>query len=143
MQNSTRTLRLAATTALLLSLAGCNSIGVGVGIPVGPFSVGVGMGSGGPSVGVGTGVGPFGVGVGMGSGGQVTGHAGVGVSAPVGPASVGVGVGRSTVLHDPNARPPAAPVPESVPAPGAVRQWQDAQGRTVPDCRVYGGCGAR
>lgn len=131
--------RIAVTATLLAALAGCNSMGVGIGIPVGPLSVGVGMGSGGPSLGVGTGVGPLGVGVGVQPGGQVTGHAGVGVSAPVGPASVGVGVGRSTVLHDPNARP--VPAPESAPAPGAVRQWQDAQGRAVPECQVYGGCG--
>ena len=137
------TLRLAATATLLAALSGCSSVGVGVGVPLGPFSVGVGMGSGGPSVGVGTGVGPVGVGVGVGSGGRVMGHAGVGVAAPVGPASVGVGVGRSTVLHDPNARPPVAPVPESAPAPGAVRGWQDSQGRAVPDCQVYGGCGTR
>lgn len=145
MKTTPRIPRLVACAALLAALTGCNSIGVGVGIPVGPFSVGVGMGSGGPSVGVGTGLGPVGVGVGMGSGGQVTGHAGVGVAAPVGPASVGVGVGRSTVLHDPNARASTAPVPvqESIPAPGAVRQWQDAQGRAVPDCRVYGGCSGR
>ncbi|WP_200843508.1 hypothetical protein [Pantoea sp. 18069] len=136
--------RLAATAALLVILAGCNSMGVGIGIPVGPLSVGVGVGSGGPSLGVGTGVGPVGVGVGVQPGGRVTGHAGVGVSAPVGPASVGVGVGRSTVLHDPNASAPAAaPLPESVPAPGAVRQWQDAQGRAVPGCQVYGGCNGR
>lgn len=136
---------LAATTALLAALAGCNSVGVGVGIPVGPLSVGVGMGSGGPSLGVGTGWGPVGVGVGVQPGGQVTGYGGVGVSAPVGPASVGVGVGRSTVLHDPNARvqPAPAPAPESTPAPGAVRQWQDSQGRSVPDCQVYGGCAGR
>ena len=137
--------RIAATAVLLATLAGCNAIGVGVGIPVGPLSVGVGMGSGGPSLGVGTGWGPVGVGVGVQPGGQVTGYGGVGVSAPVGPASVGVGVGRSTVLHDPNARvqPAPAPTPESAPAPGAVRQWQDAQGRAVPDCQVYGGCGPR
>ena len=138
--------RLAATAALLAALAGCGSVGVGIGIPVGPLSVGVGMGSGGPSLGVGTGVGPVGVGVGVQPGGRVIGSAGVGVSAPVGPASVGVGVGRSTVLHDPNAYPNTsaqvapAPEPASVPAPGAVRQWQDSQGRAVPDCQVYGGC---
>ena len=134
--------RLAATATLLAALVGCSSVGVGIGIPVGPLSVGVGMGSGGPSLGVGTGVGPVGVGVGVQPGGRVTGYGGVGVSAPVGPASVGVGVGRSTVLHDPNASAPAAPVPDaSVPAPGAVRQWQDAEGRAVPECQVYGGCG--
>ena len=129
--------RLAATAVLLAALAGCNSMGVGIGIPVGPLSVGVGIGSGGPSLGVGTGLGPVGVGVGVHPGGQVTGYGGVGVSAPVGPASVGVGVGRSTVLHDPNANP----APQASPAPGAVRQWQDAEGRAVPECQVYGGCG--
>ncbi len=133
---------LGAMAALSAGLAGCNSMGVGIGIPVGPLSVGVGMGSGGPSLGVGTGWGPLGVGVGVQSGGQVTGHAGVGVSAPVGPASVGVGVGRSTVLHDPNASAPSAQ-PEAAPAPGPVRQWQDAQGRTVPECQTRGGCGPR
>lgn len=137
--------RLAVTAVLLAALAGCGSVGVGIGIPVGPLSVGVGMGSGGPSLGVGAGVGPVGVGVGVQPGGRVIGSAGVGVSAPVGPASVGVGVGRSTVLHEPNANmhtgAQPAPVPESVPAPGAVRQWQDAQGRAVPECQVYGGCG--
>ena len=135
--------RLAATAVLFAALAGCNSMGVGIGIPVGPLSVGVGMGSGGPSLGVGTGVGPVGVGVGVHPGGQVTGYGGVGVSAPVGPASVGVGVGRSTVLHDPNANAASnAPVPsQAAPAPGAVRQWQDAQGRVVPECQVHGGCG--
>lgn len=137
--------RLAAVAVLLAALAGCNSMGVGIGIPVGPLSVGVGLGSGGPSLGVGTGVGPVGVGVGVHPGGQVTGYGGVGVSAPVGPASVGVGVGRSTVLHDPNASAnvPAQPLPEAGPAPGAVRQWQDDQGRAVPECQVRGGCGAR
>ena len=134
---------LTAVAALAVGLVGCNSMGVGIGIPVGPLSVGVGMGSGGPSLGVGTGWGPLGVGVGVQSGGQVTGHAGVGVSAPVGPASVGVGVGRSTVLHDPNASAPAQAAPEAPPASGAVRQWQDAQGRAVPECQTRGGCGAR
>lgn len=136
--------RLAATAVLFAALAGCNSVGVGIGIPVGPLSVGVGMGSGGPSLGVGTGWGPLGVGVGVQPGGQVTGYGGVGVAAPVGPASVGVGVGRSTVLHDPNASvQPAAALPaESAPSPGAVRQWQDAHGRAVPECAVRGGCGS-
>lgn len=145
MKTTPRIPRLVACAVLLTALTACSSVGVGVGvgIPVGPFSLGVGMGSGGPSVGVGTGVGPVGVGVGVGSGGRVMGHAGVGVAAPVGPASVGVGVGRSTVLHDPNARLPAAPMPESIPAPGGVQEWQDSQGRTVPDCQAYGGCSPR
>lgn len=135
--------RLTAVAVLSAGLAACGSVGVGVGIPLGPLSVGVGLGSGGPSLGVGTGIGPVGVGVGVQSGGQVTGHAGVGVSAPVGPASVGVGVGHSTVLHDPHASVPAQPVPEAAAAPGGVRQWQDAQGRVVPACQVRGGCGPR
>jgi hypothetical protein len=102
---------------LILSgaLAGCGSLGAGVGlsVPVGPLSVGVGWGTGGPTLGVGTAVGPVGVGVGVNQQGQVHGGAGVGVSAPVGSsgASVGVGVGAGTVLHDPNAaaRPVAPP----------------------------------
>ncbi len=101
-------------------LAGCNSVGVGFGIPIGPFSIGVGARAGGVSLGVGTGVGPFGVGVGVNQSGQLTGGAGVGVSTPVGNsnARVGAGVGAGTVLHDPNRQPmqPAAP-PTSVEVP--------------------------
>ena len=129
-------------------LAGCStSAGVGIGVPVGPFSVGVGLGSGGVSAGVGTGVGPVGVGVGVNQRGQVTGNAGVGASVPVGGARVGAGVGTSTVLHDPQSRSQqpsdkasVAPVsPSSVPASGAV-QWRDAHGNVVPECRVRGTC---
>lgn len=127
-------------------LAGCStSAGVGIGVPVGPFSVGVGLGSGGVSAGVGTGVGPVGVGVGVNQRGQVTGNAGVGASVPVGGARVGAGVGTSTVLHDPQVRTQqpsekasVAPVAPS-PAPGAV-QWRDAHGNVVPECRVRGTC---
>lgn len=86
-------------------LAGCAG-GVGVGIPVGPFSIGVGVGTGGVSAGIGTGVGPVGVGVGVNQSGQVGAGVGVGASAPIGggPARVGAGVGASTVLYDPAAR---------------------------------------
>ena len=114
---------------------------MGVGIPVGPFSVGVGLGSGGLSAGVGTGVGPVGVGVGVNQRGQVLGSAGVGASTGVGGASVGVGVGSSTVLHDPN-RPQAsqpAPPPASAQSGDAV-QWRDARGQLVPECRLQGRC---
>ena len=52
-------------SATFFFLSGCASIGVGVGIPIGPFSIGVGAGSGGVSAGVSTGVGPVGVGVGV------------------------------------------------------------------------------
>lgn len=124
-------------------LAGCStSAGVGIGVPVGPFSVGVGLGSGGVSAGVGTGVGPVGVGVGVNQRGQVTGNAG---AVPVGGARVGAGVGTSTVLHDPQVRTQqpsekasVAPVAPSA-APGAV-QWRDAHGNVVPECRVRGTC---
>jgi hypothetical protein len=107
--------------ALLLApalLAGC-SAGIGIGIPVGPFSIGVGVGTGGVSAGIGTGVGPVGVGVGVNRDGQVGAGVGVGASARVGsgPARVGAGVGTGTVLYDPTARqkqesrkPPVQPV---------------------------------
>lgn len=141
----------AAMLGVAATLAGCGSVGagVGVGIPVGPFSVGVGLGSGGLSAGVGTGVGPLGVGVGVNQRGQVTGNAGVGVSTGVGGARVGAGVGTSTVLHDPardGAVPAAAPVPAAVSAPPASAaapapvQWRDATGQVVPTCRVEGNC---
>jgi hypothetical protein len=136
--------------ALAISLAavltGCGSVGagVGVGIPVGPFSVGVGLGSGGLSAGVGTGVGPLGVGVGVNQRGQVLGSAGVGASMGVGGANVGVGVGTSTVLHDPrNARaepaPPAQPAAITPAEPGQI-QWHDASGQPVPACKAEGRC---
>lgn len=134
--------------AACAALAGCStSAGVGVGIPVGPFSIGVGLGSGGVSAGIGTGVGPVGVGVGVNQRGQVTGNAGVGASVPVGGARVGAGVGTSTVLHDPQAAPlsgkPVEPVTSNASVPptstGAV-QWRDAKGNVVPECRVRGNC---
>ncbi|MEF9948616.1 MAG: hypothetical protein RR800_09775 [Comamonas sp.] len=142
---------LSATLAalLLMALPGCSSVGagIGVGIPIGPFSVGVGLGSGGLSAGVGTGIGPVGVGVGVNQSGQVLGSAGVGASTGVGGASVGVGVGTSTVLHDPNrpqaAEVQAAPVSAPVSAPaqgGEAVQWRDAKGQLVPECRVQGRC---
>ena len=86
-------------------LAGCYA-GLGLGIPVGPFSIGVGVGTGGVSAGIGTGVGPVGVGVGVNQGGQVGAGMGVGASAPIGggPARVGAGVGTGTVLYDPAAK---------------------------------------
>ena len=109
-----RTLSLCAVVGLL----GACAAGVGIGIPVGPFTLGVGVGSGGVSAGVGTGVGPLGVGVGVNQSGQVTGGVGVGASVPVGdgPARVGVGVGTGTVLHDPHRKPGAPKVPQ----PGAA-----------------------
>lgn len=131
--------------AMVLALPACGSVGagVGVGIPVGPFSVGVGLGSGGLSAGVGTGVGPVGVGVGVNQRGQVLGSAGVGASTGVGGASVGVGVGSSTVLHDPNRSqaPEAQPEPPLAPAQsGDAVQWRDARGQLVPECRLQGRC---
>jgi hypothetical protein len=115
----------AAASLAVLSLAGCNSVGVGFGIPVGPFSIGVGAGTGGVSAGVGTGVGPFGVGVGVNQSGQVTGGAGVGVSTPLGGsnARVGAGVGTGTVLYDPNGQP----VKQFVPPAPAIQSSGNAQ----------------
>lgn len=130
--------------ALAALLAGCGSVGggVGIGIPIGPLSVGVGVGSGGVSAGVGAGAGPLGVGVGVNQHGQVLGSAGVGVSTGVGGARVGAGVGTSTVLHDP-ARP-EAPAEEAIPAvvvPGGGEiQWRDSSGRAVPACKAEGRC---
>ena len=140
----------AAAVTLSAVLAGCGSVGagVGVGIPVGPFSIGVGLGSGGLSAGVGTGLGPVGVGVGVNQSGQVLGSAGVGAATGVGGASVGVGVGTSTVLHDPN-RPqqPVQQAPATAPSPAVVQpeqpgavQWRDAKGQPVPACKAEGRC---
>lgn len=141
--------KLLLSMSLMFLQAGCaTSAGVGVGVPVGPFSIGVGLGTGGVSAGIGTGVGPVGVGVGVNQRGQVTGNAGVGASTSVGGARVGAGVGTSTVLHDPQtsaapqqklAVPASGNTTASTPAPGAM-QWRDAQGNLVPECRVRGGC---
>ena len=139
---------LTASVMAALALVGCSTAaGVGVGIPVGPFSIGLGVGSGGLSAGVGTGVGPVGVGVGVNQRGQVTGNAGVGASVPVGGARVGAGVGTSTVLHDPQtAQQPSAAftgpgAAASAPArAGGVMQWRDAQGNVVQECKVRGTC---
>lgn len=100
---SPRSLGLFFALAMAATLGGC-AAGVGVSVPVGPFSVGVGVNSRGDvSAGAGTRVGPVGVGVGVNPGGQVTGHAGVGTSTQVGNgrARVGAAVGASTVIHDP------------------------------------------
>lgn len=138
----------AALLTATLGLAGCGSVGggVGIGIPLGPLSVGVGLGTGGLSAGVGTGWGPLGVGVGVNQRGQVTGNAGVGVSTGVGGARVGAGVGTSAVLHDPATATSGAPVPPpaaaaeaTAPGDGPV-QWRDASGQLVPACRVEGRC---
>lgn len=96
---------------LTASLAGC--VGMGIGVPIGPFSVGIGVGSGGVSAGVGTGVGPVGVGVGVNQSGQVSAGAGVGASVPIGGnVRAGVGVGTGTVIHDPNRNGRAAAAPQ-------------------------------
>ena len=159
-----RMLAPAVVLAAALS-AGCAPY-VGVGIPVGPFSIGVGVGSGGVSAGVGTGVGPVGVGVGVNQNGQVTGNAGVGVGTSVGGANVGVGVGTGTVLYDPAAsnadadarsraaaaasapqvqpgtvvpsQPAVAPSP--LPAAQSGMQWRGADGQPVPECRLSNRC---
>lgn len=110
--------------ALAATLSGCASLGVGLGIPVGPFSLGVGLGSdGGITAGVGTGYGPLGVGVGVNDRGQVTGNAGIGASVPLGatPARVGVGVGTGTVLYQPE-RLATQGIPILVNRPAEIRQ---------------------
>ena len=90
-------------------LSACGAARVGIGIPVGPFTIGVGAGAGGPSLGVGTGLGPVGLGLGVNAGGQVSGSVGVGASVPVGggPVRAGVGVGTGAVLYDPHRAPVA------------------------------------
>jgi hypothetical protein len=103
----TRINHLSMLLAAALALGGC-AAGVGLSVPVGPFSIGVGVNSnGGVSAGVGTSVGPVGVGVGVNGNGQVTGNAGVGISTPVGNsrARIGAGVGGSTVIYDPRKDP--------------------------------------
>ena len=116
-------MRVPATAGLCLAaallLGGCSAARVGVGVPIGPFSLGVGAGAGGPSLGLGTGIGPFGAGVGVNSGGQVSGNVGVGASVPLGgsAARAGVGVGTGAVLYDPrNSNSSRAPVAQ----PGVV-----------------------
>ena len=91
-------------------LSACGAARVGIGIPVGPFIIGVGARSGGASLGVGAGLAPVGVGVGVNSGGQVSGSAGVGTSVPLGggPVRAGVGVGTGAVLYDPRRAPVTA-----------------------------------
>ena len=107
--------------ALTGGLSACSSLGVGIGVPLGPFSIGIGAGRGGVSAGVGTGLGPVGVGVGVNQRGQVTGGAGVGVSTGIGGgASVGAGVGTGVVLYDPQGRPLPRSTAQPVPQPGVV-----------------------
>lgn len=142
---SFRSLLLALSLGAAALLAACGHVGagVGVGIPVGPFSVGVGVGSGGLSAGVGAGAGPLGVGVGVNQRGQVSGSAGVGASTGVGGARVGAGVGTSTTLYDPARATPAPAAADAAPpepASQAPIQWHDATGRAVPTCRVEGRC---
>lgn len=116
-----RPVRLCFTTALCWAAAsvlpGCGAAHLGVGVPVGPFTLGVGLGAGGPAVGVGTGVGPVGVGLGMDGSGRVSGGMAVGASLPVGggPVRAGVGVGTGGVLYDPGQAPaqPGVVVPRS------------------------------
>ena len=107
--------------AATLLLGGCSTVGVGIGIPLGPFTLGVGTNSGGPSLGLGTGIGPFGAGVGVNSGGQVSGNVGVGASVPLGgsAARAGVGVGTGAVLYDPRS---SSGKNSNHPAPAAVQR---------------------
>lgn len=99
-----------AAVGCMAGLAGCGSVGggVGVSVPVLPgVHIGVGVGTGGVHLGVGASAGPVGVGVGVNQRGQVTGNAGVGASVPVGDGGVRVGgaVGTGTVLYDPDVPP--------------------------------------
>ncbi len=96
--------RIFTTLFLTALLAGCGSVGAGLGIsvPLIPgISIGVGVGSGGVNAGVSAGHGPVSAGVGVNQTGQVTGGVGVGTSTGVGNARVGVGVGTGAVLYDP------------------------------------------
>ncbi|KQT14104.1 hypothetical protein ASG30_00515 [Ramlibacter sp. Leaf400] len=123
-----RTPTVLAPVLLAGLLAGCGSLGAGVGlsVPVGPVSIGVGAGSGGLNVGVGTGVGPVGVGVGVNQRGQVYTGAGVGASVPIGdsPVRAGVGVGTGAVIYDPANRLDAPVIPgrPGTVAPNASQQ---------------------
>ncbi len=97
----------AALMMATVFLAGCSSVGygVGIGIPTGipGVSIGVGVGSGGVNAGVSAGSGPVRAGVGVNQGGQVSAGVGVGASTNVGGGvSVGGGVGTSTVIYDPD-----------------------------------------
>ena len=113
-----------------LVFAGCSPY-VGIGIPVGPFSMAVGVGSGGVSAGVGTGIGPVGVGVGVNQNGQVTGSTDVGVGTSVGGANVGVGVGTGAVLYDPAAPKASANAEADAPTRAAAGNATSASGPMV------------
>ena len=91
---------------LLCTLTGCASMGVGVSIPVGPMSIGLGVGSGGVSVGASTSAGPVTAGVGVKSNGnsRMGVDTRVGVNSSVGGsgAQISVGVGTSNEISAPN-----------------------------------------
>ncbi len=90
---------LLACNALLLG--GCASLGVS--LPIGPFSIGIGASNAGVSAGVSTGVGPVGVNVGVNPRGQVSAGAGVNASVPLGQGSAQVGGNTGTVILNPDA----------------------------------------
>ena len=94
--------RVLALCACLL-VSGCASLGAGISLPIGPFSIGIGASNSGVSLGVGTSVGPVAVGVGVNPGGQVSAGGRVGASVPVGGSGARVGVGGSTVIQEPDA----------------------------------------
>lgn len=135
-----KTLLACVAAAAWLLLCGCTSPNahVGIGVPVGPVQLGVGLGSGGVSAGAAVGHGPVGVGVGINQRGQVSGSAGVGASTSVGKARVGAGVGSASVLYDPQSPRVQAPATER-PASAPLR-WRDAQGRSVSECQAFGTC---
>lgn len=89
-----------AVFAVLL-LSGCASVGAGINLPIGPFSIGIGANNNGLSVGVGTSVGPVGVNVGVNPNGQVSAGAGVSASVPLGQGSAQVGGSTGTVILNP------------------------------------------
>jgi hypothetical protein len=98
--------RLIVTPSILplcaaLLLSGCASVGAGINLPIGPFSIGIGANNSGLSVGVGTSVGPVGVNVGVNPNGQVSAGAGLSASVPLGQGSAQVGGSTGTVILNP------------------------------------------
>jgi hypothetical protein len=101
----THTTRLITGSALALCasllLSGCASVGAGINLPLGPFSIGIGASNSGVSLGVGTSVGPVGVNVGVNPNGQVSAGAGVSASVPLGQGSAQVGGNTGSVILNP------------------------------------------
>lgn len=81
-------------------LGGCASLGVN--LPIGPFSIGIGASNAGVSAGVSTGVGPVGVNIGVNPRGQVSAGAGVSASVPLGQGSAQLGGSTGSVILNPD-----------------------------------------